>query len=160
MANLKARLTQIFVQITTKARILVQKFLEIATDPVKLWNFGRALTLAIPSSLFLLPFRVVQDDDGLYLLALRGSRKLRGVSYIFNTIIAIRLLYFTSLCLNPNFQLNYDGKLTADAMVFGIGLLIGYLGYLCHFTLLYSAGDFVYLYNTVVRLNRRFSGNF
>ena len=160
MADIRERLTELFVQIGNKARIFVRKFIAIAKDPVKLWDYGRALTIAIPSSLFLLPFTVEREDDGLFLLAVRSSKWLRGISYIFSSIIAIRLAYFATICLDSNFQWNYDGKFTADAITFGMCILMGCLGYLSHFTLLYSAEDFVFLHNTVMRLNRRFSGSF
>ena len=160
MLWIKARLTKEFVEIVTKAQSLLRKFIEIGKDPVKLWDYGRALTLAIPSSVYLLPFTVSRNTNGLFLLALRSSKRLRGIPFILNAVIAIRLAYFASVCRDPNFQWNCNGKFTADAITFGIACLIGLLGYLCNFTLLYSAEDYVFLYNAVMRLNRGFSGTF
>ena len=156
MADIRATLKKLFMQIAKKDRILVRKSIEITRDPVMFWDYGRALTAAIPSSLYLLPFRVVRNDDGRLLLTVRISKWLRGISYILNAIIALRLEFFTSICLDPNFQWNFNGKFTTNAIRFFITILLGILDYLIHSTLFYSAEDFVFLYNNLMRLNRSF----
>ena len=148
------------IQFVNRVHSLTRRCVSVAKDPVLLWDCSRTLTLAIPSYALLLPFYVVRNQEGLSLLAVRKNRWLRGLSYTFNAVIAARVVLLASICLNPKFQWNVDGKFTADAITLGIVVLSGLMALSSHLTLLYSAQDYAFLYNSVRKLNKAFSGNF
>ena len=160
LAYIKEILRQKLIQLVARVEILFRRSILLAKDPVLLWDFSRTLTLAIPSRLFLLPFAIAWNKDGLCLLTLRKNRLLKGISYTFNAVIAARLALFASICLNSNFEWNVDGKFTADAVTFCIILLTALMALSSNLTLLYSAQDFTFLHNSVRKLNKVFSGTF
>ena len=155
-SSAKVTLKKQFRRFAILLQDLLLECILVAKDPVHLWDVGRALTIAIPSSLYLLPFHVVREHGKLDLLTLR--KRLKCISYLFNAVMAVRLAFLASICLDPKFRLNVNGKISADAITFCVGVLFVLAAYLCHFILLYNARDFVFLYNSVRRLNKGFSG--
>ena len=159
MASLKNRVRSCWKIFAAHFCSLSKYIVSVAQDNVKLWDFGLTLTLKIPSLLFIAPFSVITSNkDGLRKLGIRSSRLGNCISWMFNIILAIRWAFYVSNCLDSHFSWMTDGKFTADAVAFNVGLSIASAVYVIHLTLLYYKEDFVFLCNSTAKLNKRFSG--
>ena len=159
MASLGKRVGNQWKKFAVHFANLLKEIVSVAQDHVKLWELGLTLTLKIPSWLFIAPFTVTTTEDGLRKLLVRSSRSGHCIFWMFNIIVVVRLACYVSNCLDPNFRWLYEGKFTADAVAFNVGLTLASAAYLLHLMLLHYKEDLVFLCNSAIKLNKRFSGN-
>ena len=160
MASLKDRVRKCWKILAAHFCSLLKYIVSVTQDHVKLWDLRLTLALKIPSWLFIAPFNVITSNKhGPRKLQIRSSRLCNCISWVFNIIVGIRLACYTSNCLDPRFSWIAEGKFTADAVAFNVGLSLAGLVYLFQLTLLYYKEDFVFLCNSAFKLNKRFSGN-
>ena len=128
-------------------------------DPVKIWELGMEAILRLTSLCCILPLTVsTPDQDGIRTLSAPRTARRQCVKYVPNIIIALRLAYYISVSFDGHLKWMVGGQFTADSTVFVIILLVASGSYAIHCMLLYYAVDFAFLRNSVVKLNRTFSG--
>ena len=132
--------------------------LQAARNPAKLCDIGRTAVIRASSYLFLIPFVVITDEnDGLRILQVATGLR-QWTSCVANAVVAIRMGYYLSLCLDKNFKWFQDGQFTLDASYFYIWLFFGVATYSLQLSMIKFQEDFVFLYNSAVRLKQRFCG--
>ena len=132
----------------------------IAQDPVKTWELGLNVILRVTSLCCILPLTVsIPEQDGIRTLSVPRTTCPRVMTYVTNVTIVLRLVYYISISFDDHFKWMTKGQFTPDSTLFVLILLVASMAYAIHCSLLYYEDDFALLRNSVLKLNRTFSGS-
>lgn len=155
-----ARLRLILRRSTHNIRSMWTQVVSIARDPVKIWDLAFKIIFKLDSYLFILPITLSTNQDGMRVLTIPTKPSRLVMPYALNVAIAIRIFYLVSITFDDHFRWLVDGQFTADASIFVLLVFIGSEVQALHFTFLEHREDFVFLRNSVLKLNAGFSGNY
>ena len=136
----------------------LQLSVAIGRDHVKLWELGLTLALKVPSVLFLVPFTVNKDADGILVLRVR-SKSADWVTYAVNALLGLRGAYVTRILVDQQLKLIINGKFTVDASFLIVCTFFGTGTFVVSSMMLLRKEDFLFLCNSAIRMNKTFSGS-
>ena len=156
--SVTSKISQRLREIIQRVQAVWNQGLSIARDPVKIWELSLKVILMINSYLFILPVTVGSTRDGIRTVRVPTGTCRLFMPYALNVTIAIRISHLVSITFDSHFKWLAKGQFTTDASLFVVLLLIAGGAHAIHLTFLQRRGDFVFLCNSVQKLNMTFSG--